>query len=82
MRKEFNIKVPCPKFLKWDMNEFHDASVDDNKVPEFMPYMAIGYTREGGTDTVDTMLHTRYTTTVRVEPPLSALVHLKKKTLP
>lgn len=65
-----------------DMNEFHDASVDDNKVPEFMPYMAIGYTREGGTDTVDTMLHTRYTTTVRVEPPLSALVHLKKKTLP
>ena len=73
MRKEFNIRVPCPKFLKWDMNEHHDSSVDDNRAAEFMPYMAIGYSREGGADTVDTMLHARYTTTVRVEPPLSSI---------
>ena len=51
------------------MNQYHNIDVEDNTAPDFQPMVAIGYQREGGVDTIDTMLHARYTVDVRVEPP-------------
>jgi len=69
MRKKFSCNLKCPKYLRWDMNQFHNIDVDQNTAPDFQPMIAIGYQREGGVDSTDTMLHARYTVDVRVEPP-------------
>lgn len=74
MRKKFSINVPCPKYLKWDMNQYFNNDVDDNTAPEFQPFIAIGYQREGGIDVIDAMLEARYTVDCRVEPPASLSV--------
>ena len=71
MRKKFSINVKCPKYLKWDMNAHYQEDVDANTAPEFQPFIAIGYQREGDIDVIDSMLEARYTVDVRVEPPAS-----------
>ena len=71
MRRKFSINVPCPKYLKWDMNQYYNNDVDDNTAPEFQPFIAIGYQREGGVDVLDSMLEANYTVDCRVEPPTS-----------
>ena len=56
------------------MNQYFNNDVDDNTAPEFQPFIAIGYQREGGIDVIDAMLEARYTVDCRVEPPASLSV--------
>lgn len=75
MKKNFSIPIKCPKYLHWDQSLVHNRGVENhNETPDFNPHIAIGYIREGGTDTTDTMLQCDYFVKTRVEPPASLSV--------
>lgn len=70
MKKNFSINIKCPKYIRWDQNVVHNSGVENhNHTPDFNPHIAIGYIREGGTDSLDTMLSCDYFVKCRVEPP-------------